>query len=304
MTQEFEKRLQAICPSLYKRDEPMSKHSTFKTGGMADFFITPSSRDMVIQLLLLCDSCQMPYTIVGRGSNILVSDQGIRGAVIQMCEQFSHIECKDNNRIFAQAGARNASIAHFALKHNLGGFEGLAGVPGTIGGACMMNAGAYGYEIKDVVEEVICINRDREIITMRAQDAQWDYRSSLFMIEGYIITDVHIILKENDAETIKNKMRDFACRRRDKQPLEYASAGSTFKRPPGHFAGKLIQDANLQGFHVGDAEVSTKHAGFIINKGNASSSQILEVIYEVQGRVYEQFGVRLELEVRLLGFDN
>ncbi len=304
MTQDFEKGLQTICPALYSCNESMGKHSTFKTGGAADYFITPTSRKMILQLLHLCAECHMPYIVIGRGSNILVSDEGIRGAVIQIGELFSHIECRGNNRIYAEAGARNASIAQFALKHNLAGFEGLAGVPGTIGGACMMNAGAYGYEIKDVVEEIICINRDLEIITLDAKDAQWDYRSSLFMKEKYIITDVCIKLTEGNADTVQATMIDLAQRRRDKQPLEFASAGSTFKRPPGHFAGKLIQDANLQGFHIGDAEVSTKHAGFVINKGNATSSQILEVIHEVQRRVFDQFGVRLELEVRLLGFED
>ena len=268
-------------------NEPMKNHTTFRAGGCADYLVEPESVDAVREIVRLCCQENMPYYVVGNGSNLLVSDKGYHGVILHLYKNMSDFEISGNH-LKAQAGALLVRVAKMAAKEGLSGLEFASGIPGTIGGAMVMNAGAYGGEIKDVVTKVRVLLPDG---TIR------DYTR-----EERIVLEAELELKADDPETIAARMEALREKRVAKQPLEYASAGSTFKRPEGYFAGKLIEDAGLRGFSVGDAQVSEKHCGFVINRGNATASEIMELIQEVQKRVYEQSGVRLEPEVKLLGF--
>ena len=242
----------------------------------------------------------MPCYIMGNGSNLLVSDQGYRGVVIQLFRQLNDIQC-EGNVIRAQAGALLSAVANRALEEKLTGFEFAAGIPGTLGGACVMNAGAYGGEMKDVLKSVTVLTREGERITLQKNELELGYRTSIIAKKDYIVLEAEIELKAGDAEEIKAVMDDLKERRTTQQPLEYPSAGSPFKRPEGYFAGNLIQESGLQGFQVGGAQVSEKHCGFVINKDQATAADIAELIRQVQDRVEEKFGVRLETEVKRLG---
>lgn len=279
-------------------NEPMSIHTTFKTGGMADVFAEPSGIEELKKALELLKGER--FYLIGNGSNLLVSDKGIRGVVLHLTKGFSHIKV-EGNTIICGAAATLSQIARAALDNSLSGFEFAAGIPGSLGGAVVMNAGAYGGEIKQVVKRVTLLNYEGEIIQKRAEEMQFSYRHSILKEERYIVVEAEIALQKAQQSAIRDKMDDFAARRREKQPLEYPSAGSTFKRPEGYFAAKLIQDAGLRGFCVGGAQVSQKHCGFVINKGNASSADIYALIREVQKRVKDSLGVTLETEVICLG---
>ena len=296
----YEALVKVLDEDQIKPEEPMKNHVTFRVGGPADFFVTPKNYEELSGVLKCCAKYEMPCYIMGNGSNLLVSDQGYRGVVIQLFRQLNDIQC-EGNVIRAQAGALLSAVANRALEEKLTGFEFAAGIPGTLGGACVMKAGAYGGEMKDVLKSVTVLTREGERITLQKNELELGYRTSIIAKKDYIVLEAEIELEVGDAEEIKAVMDDLKERRTTKQPLEYPSAGSTFKRPEGYFAGKLIQESGLQGFQVGGAQVSEKHCGFVINKDQATAADIAELIRQVQDRVEEKFGVRLETEVKRLG---
>lgn len=283
-----------------KVDEPMKRHTTFRIGGPADYFLLPSSEEELSGILKICKNEELPYFILGNGSNLLVSDEGYRGVIIQLYRNYGDITVK-GNEIHATAGALLSQIAAAAKNASLTGFEFAGGIPGTLGGAVVMNAGAYGGEMKDVLKEVTVMNQDGEILTIPADKLELGYRTSIIKTAGYIVLEAVISLKKGNIEEIIALSRKLSAQRIEKQPLEYPSAGSTFKRPEGYFAGKLIEDAGLRGFRVGDAQVSEKHCGFVINRGNASAAEVMELMRQVEDKVEENSGVRLEAEVRRIG---
>ena len=280
--------------------EPMSKHTTFRIGGPADLFVAPENTDEIKNLIAICKEEEVPYFILGNGSNLLVSDKGYRGVIIQLYRSFGQITLKENE-IHAQAGALLSGIAAMAREASLTGFEFAGGIPGTLGGAVVMNAGAYGGEMKDVLKEVTVLTPEGEIVTLQAGELQMGYRTSIIKEAGYIVLEAVISLKKGDQDEIKSRMQELAGMRSSKQPLSYPSAGSTFKRPEGYFAGKLIMDSGLRGYQVGGAQVSEKHCGFVINTGNATAKDVTTLMADVQRIVMEKFGVKLEPEVKFLG---
>lgn len=282
-------------------NEPMSRHTTFRIGGSADALIKVDSVGQLQKLIPLLKEKKIDFYVVGNGSNLLVSDRGYRGVIVQLDEEYSTVNVQEN-RLVVQAGASMAKVAKTALNNSLTGFEFAAGIPGTIGGGVIMNAGAYGGEMKDVVSKVRYMNTAGEILEADNKAMNFGYRQSMFKSHPeYIVVEVEIILQQGNKDAIADCMMDLARRRREKQPLEYPSAGSTFKRPEGYFAGKLIQDAGLSGYAVGGAAVSPKHNGFVINTGNATASDVKKLIHDVQEKVYEQFQVKMEPEVIFLG---
>lgn len=283
-----------------KLQEPMSKHTTFRIGGPADFYLCPHSTKEVQQTVQICKEENLPYFILGNGSNLLVSDKGYRGAIIQLWKNFSDISVKDCC-ITAKAGALLSKVAAEALEEGLTGMEFASGIPGTIGGAVFMNAGAYGGEMKDIIKEVKVLDDQGEVRVLSNEEMKLGYRTSIVKEKGYTVLSAVLQLKKGDVSVIRETMEDLKNRRTSKQPLDMPSAGSTFKRPEGYFAGKLIMDSGLRGFSVGGAQVSEKHCGFVVNKGGATAEDVTALIREVQRRVKEKFGVELETEVRFLG---
>ena len=258
------------------KDEPMKKHTTFRIGGPADYFVTPESREEIQAIVELCKKEEIPYSVIGNGSNLLVGDKGYRGVILQIFKKMNQIRV-EKNKIYAGAGALLSKVAATALSESLTGFEFAAGIPGTLGGAVRMNAGAYGGEMKQVLESVEVMTADGEFLTIPVEEMGLAYRTSVVEQKNYIVLEAVISLEKGNPEKIKEVMDDLKEKRVTKQPLEYASAGSTFKRPEGYFAGKLIEDAGLRGFRVGDAQVSEKHCGFVINRGNASAAEVMEL---------------------------
>lgn len=281
-------------------NEQMSKHTTFRVGGPADIFIsikTIKEAEKIIRLL--CDF-NTPFFIIGNGSNLLVKDEGFRGVIIEIGKDFSDISIEED-RIVASAGALLVKVANEAYKAGLSGLEFASGIPGCLGGGVFMNAGAYGGELKDVITSVKMLNiKTGEIVTKNCEEMKFSYRHSIAKEEPYLILEATLQLVKGDKEAIKQRMDELKEQRTTKQPLEYPSAGSTFKRPEGYFAGKLIQDAGLKGYTVGGAQVSTKHSGFVVNIGNATAADILTLISDVERIVYEKFEVKLEPEVCML----
>ena len=284
---------------IYK-EEPMKKHTTFRVGGNADYFIVPKTIEEVKNVVALCKETDMPYYILGNGSNLLVSDKGYRGVIIQIYKEMNEI-CIEGDQIKVQAGALLSKIGSAALEAGLTGFEFASGIPGTIGGAVVMNAGAYGGEMKDVLEEVTALTPEGEAIVLRKEELELGYRTSIIAKKDYIVLEAKLKLEKGEKDAIKGRMDELKLQRTTKQPLEYPSAGSTFKRPEGYFAGKLIQDAGLRGFQVGGAQVSKKHCGFVINKDHATAADVWELMCQVRAIVKEKFGVELEPEVKRLG---
>lgn len=280
-------------------NEPMSKHTTFRIGGKADVFVTPDSDKSLMACVEYVKSNNIPYYIVGNGSNLLVRDNGFRGVIIQLYKGFSDILVKDNV-IVAKAGALLSAVARTALNNSLTGMECLSGIPGTIGGAICMNAGAYGSEMKDIVVETKVINNGKlEIIDNTSSD--FGYRTSRIMRENMVVVETTIKLEKGNKEDIETKMKELMSQRNLKQPVELPSAGSTFKRPEGYFAAKLIDESGLRGFSVGKAQVSPKHCGFVVNNGGSTAKEVIELMDKVSQVVYEKFGVKLEPEVRIIG---
>ena len=283
-----------------RRQEPISLHTTFRIGGPADLFVTPGSIQAVADSIRICKETQTPYAVIGNGSNLLVSDTGYRGVIIQIGRNLNQVSV-NGEEIRAQAGAMLSVIAKTALSESLTGFEFASGIPGTLGGAAVMNAGAYGGEMKDVLTEVTVLTREGEIRTVPAGKLEMGYRTSLAAKNGWIILEAVLKFQKGDAEAIRGRMEELKMQRVTKQPLDLPSAGSTFKRPEGYFAGKLIMDAGLRGFTVGGAQISEKHCGFVVNKGGATAEDVRNLICAVQKKVQEDAGVKLEPEVKFLG---
>ena len=301
MNQNFYDKLNnVIAKDSILIDEPMSRHTTFRVGGPADFFVTPKAKEEVRDVIRICKEAGMPYYIIGNGSNLLVSDAGYRGVIVQIYKEMNEVKV-EGDLVKAQAGALLSGIAAKALGAELSGFEFASGIPGTIGGACVMNAGAYGGEMKDVLESVTVLTGEGKIIELGRNELELGYRTSVIAKKGYIVLGAVLKLECGDGEKIKTYMDELKEKRVTKQPLEYPSAGSSFKRPEGYFAGKLIEDAGLRGFQVGGAQVSEKHCGFVINRDHATAADIMELMRQVQIRVKENSGVDLEPEVKRLG---
>lgn len=301
MNQNFYDKLNnVIAKDSILIDELMSRHTTFRVGGPADFFVTPKAKEEVRDVIRICKEAGMPYYIIGNGSNLLVSDAGYRGVIVQIYKEMNEVKV-EGDLVKAQAGALLSGIAAKALGAELSGFEFASGIPGTIGGACVMNAGAYGGEMKDVLESVTVLTGEGKIIELGRNELELGYRTSVIAKKGYIVLGAVLKLERGDGEKIKTYMDELKEKRVTKQPLEYPSAGSTFKRPEGYFAGKLIEDAGLRGFQVGGAQVSEKHCGFVINRNHATAADIMELMRQVQIRVKENSGVDLEPEVKRLG---
>ena len=281
-------------------DEPMNRHTTFRIGGPADYFLVPSTYDEMSAILKICKEADVPYFILGNGSNLLVSDAGYRGVIIQLFRNMGEITV-EGTEIRASAGALLSGIAAAAKNASLTGFEFAGGIPGTLGGAVVMNAGAYGGEMKDVLKEVTVMTKDGDILKIQAENLELGYRTSIVKKAEYLVLEAVISLEKGDLEAIKQRMKELTEQRVSKQPLEYPSAGSTFKRPEGYFAGKLIMDSDLRGYRVGGAQVSEKHCGFVINAGNATAADVVKLMQDVSDIVKEKFGVELEPEVKFLG---
>ena len=281
-------------------DEPMSRHTTFRIGGNADYFVKPGNADEVAAVIAVCREYNIPYFILGNGSNLLVSDDGYRGMIINIMDNMDSVTV-DGRIITAQAGAMLVRVSVMARDNALTGLEFASGIPGTIGGAVYMNAGAYGGEMKNVVKTVRAIDEHGRIYELDSEKMDFSYRHSIVEERKLIVLEVTLELEHGSREAIDDRMKELAEARRSKQPLEYPSAGSTFKRPEGYFAGKLIMDAGLRGYSVGGAQVAEKHCGFVINKGGATASDVVELIRDVQHDVDDKFGVTLEPEVKMLG---
>ena len=280
-------------------EEPMKKHTTFRVGGPADVLVQPDETALVA-ILALCRQYHVSYSFIGNGSNLLVGDKGIRGVVIEMTDPMGNIEV-DGTKITAQAGAMLSKIANTAASNGLGGMEFAAGIPGSMGGAVTMNAGAYGGEMKDVIRQVTVLTPECEQKVLSREELNLSYRHSCIPKNHFLVLEAELSLTPAPEQEIRAKMAELREKRVEKQPLEYPSAGSTFKRPEGYFAGKLIMDAGLRGYAVGDAQVSEKHCGFVINRGNATAAEILQLMKDVQERVKKQSGVTLEPEVKMIG---
>ena len=296
----YEELCKIVSEDQILKDEPMDKHTTFRAGGKADYLVMPSNEEQVRDLVLLLKRENVPYYVMGNGSNLLVRDQGFKGVIIQIARKMNQIRV-EGETIYAQAGALLSKIAAQALGEGLTGFEFASGIPGTLGGAVMMNAGAYGGEMKQVIVNACVLTSEGEIAVIPADLMELGYRTSVFAKNQDIILSAQLKLEYGNEAVIREYMDELKEQRVSKQPLEYPSAGSTFKRPEGYFAGKLIEDAGLRGFRVGDAQVSEKHCGFVINRGNASAAEVMELMRQVEDKVEENSGVRLEAEVRRIG---
>ena len=291
-----------LAPDSVCTDELMSRHTTFRIGGPASVFVTPKSEKDLVTAIEICRSQDAPYFILGNGSNLLVSDQGYDGVVVHIGSDLRDISV-EGTEITAKTGAMLSQVAHTALSYGLTGMEFAAGIPGSLGGACMMNAGAYGGEMSQILVGVRALDEKGQIVELAADQLELGYRHSIMMEKQYVVLGARIHLEKGDPEKIQAQMDDLKEKRIAKQPLEYPSAGSTFKRPEGAFAGKLIMDAGLRGFRIGDAMVSEKHCGFVVNAGKATAEDVCGVIAHVQHVVLEKYGKKLEPEIRFLGFD-
>ena len=312
MNQTFVKSVTEQLPQLsLMQDEPMKKHTTFRIGGPADYYAEPDV-SQISKLIEIAKACDMPVAVIGNGSNLLVGDKGIRGLVIGIGKGLSTIEVTEavaqqstaqgnGHVITAGAGAILAAVAAKAAEASLSGLEFASGIPGSVGGAVVMNAGAYGGEIKDVLIDATVLTAEGELRTVTRDELDLSYRHSIVPEKGYIVLSARFRLTSKPQDEIKSYMAELRAKRVEKQPLEYPSAGSTFKRPEGYFAGKLIMDAGLRGYSVGDAQVSGKHCGFVVNKGEATAADVLTLIKDVQETVLKQFGVKLEPEVKMIG---
>ncbi len=300
MLQTVASRLSEQPNVTIQQNSPMKDYTSFQVGGPADLLVCPETVEALVACRRILKEENVPVTVIGAGSNLLVSDTGIRGAVLRLSKPFSNITV-EGTTLTAEAGVSLARLANEALAHSLTGLEFASGIPGTLGGAVFMNAGAYGGEMKDVVVETTYLDAEGNLCTVSGDAHGFDYRKSIFCGTENIVLSSRLELTQGNPEEIRATMLDLNGRRKDKQPLNFPSAGSTFKRPAGYFAGKLIEDAGLKGFSVGGAQVSEKHAGFVINKGGATASDIYKLMQEVSRIVFEKFGVTLEPEVRMLG---
>lgn len=279
-------------------NEPMSRHTTFEIGGPAAYFVRPRSVAEVSGIIRLCVEAGVPWRVIGCGSDLLVADAGVEGVVIEIRDNLSAIKV-EGTTVAAGAGATNAAVAEAACAAGLSGYEFASGIPGTVGGAAIMNAGAYDGEFAQVCMRVTCVTPEGAVVSVPAADADWSYRHSMFDARGYVVVAAELSLEAADPSVIRARMEELAEKRAAKQPLDMPSAGSTFKRPEGHYAAALIDEAGLRGFAVGGAQVSTKHTGFVVNAGGATARDVEALIDEVRKRVRAHSGVELECEVRL-----
>lgn len=300
MVQSLYEAMKEILPEerIWEK-EPMSRHTTFRIGGVADVLVTPDRKELP-QVLKKAKELQIPVTVIGNGSNLLVGDKGIRGLVIEIGKPAEYVEI-EGNRLVAGAGTMLGKAASSAAEAGLGGMEFAAGIPGSIGGAVVMNAGAYGGEMKDILVQAKVLTPEGEELTLTREELDLSYRHSCIPENDYIVMEAEFELIPKEIEAIRAEMAQLRQQRVEKQPLEYPSAGSTFKRPEGYFAGKLIQDAGLRGYRVGDAQVSEKHCGFVVNRGKATAAEIKQLMEDVAEKVYEEFQVTLEPEVKMIG---
>lgn len=280
--------------------EPMARHTTFRIGGPADYFVELGSIEQIRAAIQVCREENLPWFVLGRGSNLLVSDKGYRGVILSIYKDFQKTEIQGET-VTVQAGVLLTTLSGKVLDASLTGLEFASGIPGTIGGAVVMNAGAYGGEMKDIVRKVTVLDQDGEVRTLTCGEMQFGYRTSLAKKKGYIVLGAELTLKQGEKEKIREEMQALKAKRIEKQPLEFPSAGSTFKRPEGYFAGKLIDDAGLRGFRVGGAQVAEKHCGFVINREQATAADVMELCRRVSGAVKKKFGVELEMEVKTIG---
>ena len=302
MNKEFiyKQLLNILDEESIKVDEPMKKHISFRVGGPADFLLKPKTEEELSKVIKFVKEESIPFIVIGNGSNLLVKDGGIRGIVIELSDNFNNYEI-EGNIIKAQSGALLSILGRNALKSSLTGIEFAAGIPGTLGGALAMNAGAYGGEMKQIVKTVRLMDREGNIFELSNEEMKFEYRKSILTTSDYIVLSAVIELQPGNADEIKETMSDYANRRSTKQPLNFPSAGSTFKRPEGYFAAKLIEDSGLKGLTLRGAQVSEKHSGFVVNLGNATAKDILDLIYIVKNIVNSKFGIMLEEEVKILG---
>lgn len=282
-----------------KFNEPLKNHTFIKIGGNADILIHPTTIDEITKIVEIANLHQLPLTVIGKGSNVIIKDGGIRGVTISL-SHFDQIKVSEDSMI-AQSGVDIIDVSRLALEHSLTGLEFACGIPGSTGGALYMNAGAYGGQIADVVERATVITKDGTVLEIPREEMKFGYRNSLFKMDHYIILEAEFGLQKGNKEDIASKMKELTFLRESKQPLEFPSCGSVFKRPEGHFAGKLIQDCNLQGTRIGGAEISMKHAGFIVNVDHATAQDYMDLIQFIQKKVYDTFQVELETEVIFLG---
>lgn len=283
-----------------KENENMANHTTFKCGGDASLYIAPNSQDELVEVLRILREANYPYMVIGNGSNLLVKDSGYDGAIVEVDKKISDIDVR-GEEIIVEAGAKLSKVATIAMENDLANFEFAHGIPGNMGGAVVMNAGAYGGEMKDVLKWVKVVDQNGEVKTLENEELELGYRTSRVMKEKMIVLEACIKLELGIMGEVADVMALLMSKRKASQPLEYPSAGSTFKRPEGYYAGKLVQDAGMKGYRVGDAMVSDKHSGFVINCGNATATEVIQVIKDVQAKVKEEFGVDLEPEVRIIG---
>ncbi len=293
-----------VTPERVVCGEPLRNHTTFKIGGPADYFVITKNAEETAAVIQYCNQQSLPILMIGNGSNLLISDAGIRGVVVKQednPEEFIITNCEEGYLVTGGAGMNLSTFAMKIANESLTGFEFAAGIPGSLGGAVYMNAGAYGGEIKDCIRSARVLTKEGEIISLPREELELSYRSSIIQKKGYYVIDATFLFQKGNQKEILSKIEELNRARKEKQPLEYPSAGSTFKRPEGYFAGKLIMDAGLRGYRVGGAMVSEKHCGFVINTGNATAKDVLQLIKDVQRSVKEKFGVTLEPEVRLIG---
>lgn len=298
----YEELLEELPQTTIYKNEPMSKHTSFKIGGNADIYIKVKSVEEIVKIKEYAKKNGIPVTVIGNGSNILVRDNGIRGITIQMNMQDIKIE-KDENDVFTYVsnGVKLAALAIILQKEGIAGFEFAGGIPGTIGGAVRMNAGAYGGEFSNIVEEVTYLDEENNIVTVPKEKVEFSYRHSIFVNSKKIVLSAKLKLKKGNEDDIKEYMNELAQKRKEKQPLDMPSAGSTFKRGADFFTAALIDEANLKGYTVGGAQVSTKHAGFVVNTGNATANDVLELVKNVKKQIYDKFGKKIELEIEVIG---
>ena len=283
-----------------KEGELLSNHTTFRIGGAAKYFAVPKNEEEIMEAVDFAIVKDLPYYILGKGSNVLFADEGYPGVIIEIGAGMEKVERTGDTGIRAQAGVSLSALAAFAAREGLSGLEFAGGIPGTLGGAVTMNAGAYGGEMKDVIVSAKVMDEEGAVQKLSCEELQLGYRTSIVQKKQFVVLEAEFLLKPGTTEEIQNTMKELNAKRREKQPLEYPSAGSTFKRPEGYFAGKLIEDAGLRGYRVGDAQVSEKHCGFVVNRGKATCAEVLQLIGDVQKTVKEQFGVQLEPEVRII----
>lgn len=295
----YEKIVSILGKNKCLKNEPLKNHTSFKIGGPCDLLIVPKCKDDLIISIKILKENSVKYYIMGNGSNLLVRDNGISDVVIKMTD-INHIKV-NGDRIIAGAGALLSDVSNFALENRLSGLEFAVGIPGTIGGAVAMNAGAYDSEIKNVVIETHCIDLNGNLVTLSESEHEFGYRNSAILKQNLIVVETEAKLKHEEYSLIKTKMDEFQNKRNDKQPLEMPSAGSVFKRPKGHYVGKLVEDCGLRGYSIGDAQISNKHCGFIVNNGNATAEEVIRLIKHVQLTIKEECGVELETEVRIIG---